>query len=143
MLNFIFNHLFKIVMKKFYLLIIAALLILSSCEENNDFYSESLDGTWILQKAICFCHFGDDFDFNQHKIIINHQKNSLEIQNSNETNFITTSGQYPLGVNGNELSIDKNQKFTFVQNDNSLTLTYVDNPMIADDEIVLEYIRAE
>lgn len=129
-------------MKRLYVLIITALLLVS-CDKNDDSYSGLLDGKWVLQRAICYCYFGDDFNFNGHQIVINQKNNLLQIQNSDETYFINTTGQYLLEVDGNELIVDKKQKYTFVQNNNSLTLSYVDNPMIADDEIVLKYIRAE
>jgi len=117
--------------------------VLFSCEKSNDSSPtpEGLNGTWELQSASCFCFFPDDFDFGAHKIDINSNDGVLTIENSSETSFIAEAGSYDFLVRSGNIVIRNTWEFTFEIKGDTLTLIFVDNPEIADDEISLTYKR--
>jgi len=73
-------------MKKLILVLIAVVFLIS-CTEND----AELFGTWSLNKAICFCSFGDDFEFSAHKLNFKTRKNIVVIENSKDTFFCKSS----------------------------------------------------
>jgi len=133
-------------MKK-YFFVIMIFFAFSSCDEIGDVKLESgpLDGRWVLQRVSCFCFFGDDFDFSVHKLQFNQNSGELIIENSDETSFISTAGTYEISVQGETIIISGNRKleYNYEINEDTLTLTFVDNPDIADDEISLQYQKVE
>jgi len=130
-------------MKKFSLILIAILISFASCTSSDDGEPNAgpLDGKWVLKNAICFCFFGDEFDFGRHRLFIDQANNKMRIENLGDIHFINETGDYSFEIIENELVLDEQRKYTYEQNGNSLTLTYVDNPTLADDEITLEYIK--
>lgn len=115
--------------------------ILFSCEksEDNTATLEELNGTWELQSVNCFCFFPDGFDFSGHKIDFNNDEGTLTIENSAETLFITASGSYNFQVENKMIIIKDTWEFTFEINGDTLVLSNVDDPELADDEITLTY----
>lgn len=101
-----------------------------------DDHDSELDGRWTLTNVSCFCYFGDDPDFSTHKLIF--EGNNLKVENSGEFNFFTNeAGNYT--VQGNLITFNNGQQYTYVVKPGVLELTFVDEPGIADDEIFFAY----
>ena len=128
-------------MKRFLLLV--SILILSSCSSDDEGNpSSELNGSWVLDDVSCFCFFGDDFDFSQHSLDFDVAQRTVAVNNGTDTFFIVVqSGVYDYEANGSQLTINNGSAYIYEVNQDRLTLTFVDNPNIADDEITLFYNR--
>ncbi len=115
--------------------------VVFSCENSDDSTPTPIDlnGKWELQSASCFCFYPEDFDFSAHKIIFENDEGTLTIENSTETFFITGSGSYDFQIQDNKVIINNTWEFTFEIKGDSLIMSFVDNPEIADDEVTLTY----
>lgn len=126
-------------MKKLFLLVFLSLCI-NACEDGDDEVDITLQGEWVLENVVCFCFFGDNFDFSQHKLIVDVSNSSVHVQNSDNTYFIAETGEYNLTMNNSVIWVDGNG-YTYEIADDKLILTYVDEPNIADDERTLIYTK--
>lgn len=119
--------------------------ILSSCEDldDNTPTPSDLSGKWELQSVSCFCFFNEDFDFSQHKINFDNDGSILTLENSEETFFISRAGRYDFQVQNNKIVINDIGEYTFEIKGDTLVLSFVDNPEIADDEVTLTYERID
>ena len=125
-----------------YLLLFAVFISCEKLDEAKQPPSNSeLQGKWELQSASCFCFFEDDFDFGAHKLEFNANETEVSIENSDDTFFVTGAGTYQIIVEGNLISIKENVEYTYKIQGETLTLNFVDNPQIADDEISLIYSK--
>ncbi len=122
------------------LLFLSSLALLSSCVTVNP-QPSGLNGKWYLQEAQCFCFFEDDFDFQSHTLEFDSTANTVKIETPDNSFFVKNEGQYPYGIIDDVLTIDKDRGYTFELNGSTLNLHFIDNPMIADDEITLIYKR--
>lgn len=115
--------------------------ILVSCENSDDSnpIPGELEGKWELQSASCFCFFPEDFDFSGHKIDFDNDEGILTVEHSAETSFITAAGRYDFQFQNNMIVIKDIGQFTYEIMGDSLVMSFVDNPEIADDEITLTY----
>lgn len=130
-------------MKK-HLLILLFWPFINSCDKIEDPIPPSnteLDGKWELQTAACFCFFEDGFDFSAHKLDFNSSEKIVAIENSSETFFVSTTGNYNFTIEKDTISIDSKLQYTYKILDDKLTLIFVDIPKIADDEVTLEYLK--
>jgi hypothetical protein len=126
------------------ILFVLLLTFFISCTDNDDevtVVDTALEGKWALTNASCFCFFGDDFDFSEHKLDFDTKERMLTIENSENTQFIRSSGTYDFTLKKNSITINGNLKYTYVVNGNKLELSFIDNPDIADDEITLFYTK--
>ncbi|MBM1105607.1 hypothetical protein JQC67_05575 [Aurantibacter crassamenti] len=112
-------------------------IALNSCtKDNDDVVHTELEGSWVLANASCFCAFGENPDFSTHEI--NFKGSVLIVQNSGEFQFLKdTAGSY--SVDGNVITLKNGAQYKYVIKDKTLELTFVDNPDIADDELLLTY----
>lgn len=119
------------------------LVVLSSCDEKSEVELDPvpLTGQWELQSASCFCFFEDDFDFGQHKVEFDLENKEITIENSEEANFITGAGTYKIEIDENRFSIKNTLEYSYEIEGSTLTLIYIDDPAIADDEITLTYSK--
>ncbi len=121
------------------------LTVLVSCEKSEEVNqppsTSEIRGKWELQSASCFCFFSDDFDFGAHKLEFNTTVNEVIVENSDDTFFITGSGTYPFVVENDGIIIKGRIEYTYRIEGSILTLIFVDNPQIADDEISLTYLK--
>lgn len=125
-----------------YLLLFIALVSCEKLEEVTQPPSTSeLQGKWQLQSASCFCFFPDDFDFGAHKLDFNTARNEVIVENSDDTFFITGSGTYPVVIENDGIIIKGSIEYAYRIEGSMLTLTFIDNPQIADDEISLAYSK--
>ncbi|NHF58550.1 copper resistance protein NlpE [Flavobacteriaceae bacterium TP-CH-4] len=126
-------------MKRITTLLLAVLLMASCSKGSDDIVNVELEGKWELTNAFCFCFFDPDTDFSVHGISF--EGSMLTVTNSEELRFLGASGTYSYAADGNLITLENGNQYRYVIEDNVLRLTYVDNPDIADDELVLEYIR--
>ncbi len=115
-------------------------LFLASCtKDHDDVINVELEGKWVLTDVSCFCGFGEGYDFSGHKIIF--KASDLSIENSGEYEFLNNaSGSYT--VDGNLITLNNGKQYTYVIEGTTLKLTYVDDPGIADDEVLMVYVRS-
>ena len=125
-------------MKRIAAILVLFIVIASCTKDNDDVINTELEGKWILTNVSCFCGFGENPDFSTHKITF--QGSNLNVENSGENQFLTNAaGSYT--VNGNIITLKGGAQYTYVIKDDTLALTFIDNPEIADDEIFLEYLK--
>lgn len=105
--------------------------------------TSDLDGKWTLQSARCFCFFPDDFDFSVHQLDFDSVANEVRVENSDDTFFVINSGIYPYSVIDDRITVNGTLEYTYRIESNSLILSLVDDPQIADDEISLFYSKQE
>ena len=112
---------------------------MTSCaKDNDDVLSTNLEGKWVLTNVSCFCLFGDNPDFSGHKITF--KDSSVTVENSGQFQFLTNAtGTYT--ENDMVITLGNGQQYTYIIKSNTLELTFVDEPGIADDELFLEYRR--
>ena len=120
--------------------LLVILLAFVNCSSDDDIINPELDQKWVLNNVTCFCFFGDDFDFTTHRLSFNTSEGIVVIENSEENSFIAPAGTYPYSDNGEVIEIDGKQ-FRYEIKGNTLTLNFVDNPNIADDEISYFYTK--
>ncbi|SNY94612.1 hypothetical protein [Flagellimonas pacifica] len=116
------------------------LFVFNSCSSDDDVVDAALNGTWVLNKASCFCGFGEDFDFSGHKLTFDSSEQRVIVENTDDTWFVAESGTYTFINNGSTININ-GRLYTYDIEGNSLNLIFVDNPDIADDEIGLFYTK--
>ncbi|TLF46818.1 hypothetical protein [Maribacter aurantiacus] len=128
-------------MKRFLGLVILVFLI--SCESDNDtiIQDTGLNGEWILQEVSCFCAFDANVDFSETRLIFDTDANTLTVINEGTDRFFKESGEYRYGGQNNILDFTDNTSYQFEIDGNQLTLIYLDNPQIADDEVVYSFRR--
>ena len=130
--------------ERFLMLLIA--LALSSCLKDNELNSSEigvLEGRWQLQQISCYCYF-EDYDFTTNELWVSAKSSVMLSRNQNgqplgiSDNGIVT----PIRVQGNELDdLISNRSYTFEVDANNLSISYIDNPDIADDEISYYFKR--
>jgi len=117
--------------------ILCLFIVIASCsKDNDDVINTELEGKWTLTNVSCFCYFGENPNFSTHKITF--EGSNLNVENSGENQFLTNvAGSYT--VEGNTITLKSGAQYTYVIKNDILSLTFVDNPQIADDEIFLQY----
>ncbi len=126
-------------MKK-YIFALIFLTILSSCDKKSEVVDpESLEGSWELQNASCYCFFPEDFDFGQHKLEFDLTNKELSVENASDVTFITGAGTYKIDIDSNRFRIKNTKEYSYNIEGSTLTLIFIDDPNIADDEISLIY----
>jgi len=120
------------------------IILATSCDSEGTTDDAPLNGTWVLNNALCFCGFEDDFDFSAHQLTFDVDRSKVIVTNSVNTFFITngTSGEFDYTDDGTTLTIGNAQyRYEFGETGNTLVLTFIDNPNVADDELMLFYSR--
>lgn len=117
-------------------ILILSLLFVSCSKDNDDVINVELQGSWTLSDVMCYCAFEPDTDFSTHKITF--EKSNLIVSSSENLQFLS-SGSYT--VNGNRITLHDGTQYKYVIKGNNLELTFVDEPGIADDELLLVYER--
>ena len=121
-------------------LILFLSLTLFSCSKDDD-NEKQLSGSYFLVNVECFCGFDPDINFNDFKLNFVKGKNQLILDNPTEDYFyIADSGTYTYSINGDVITVNS-MSFNYKIEGDSLILTFVDEPQIADDELVLTYKR--
>ena len=130
--------------ERFLVLLIA--LALSSCLKENELNSSKigvLEGRWQLQQISCYCYF-EDYDFTTNELWVSAKSSVMLSRNQNGQPLgISDDGIVtPISVQGNVLDdLNSNRSYTFEVDANNLSISYIDNPDIADDEISYYFKR--
>ncbi|MEM8509175.1 MAG: hypothetical protein AAF717_15185 [Bacteroidota bacterium] len=125
-------------MKKVFFFFI--LIFISCSDDDTELTDNALDGKWVLREVSCFCFFAEDFEFSQHSLAFESEQQQVTIENSIDTFFITgQAGVYPFTATGDIVKINDDREYSYEVSDETLTLRYIDDPDIADDEITLMY----
>ena len=103
-------------------------ILLVSCNPDDEpaIADAALEGEWILTNVACFCGFEPDTDFTLTRLIFEPENNKITV---------IQDGDYSYGGQGDRFGFSDNSVFRFEINGSLLTLTYQDNPRIADDEV--------
>lgn len=118
------------------------LLLSAACSrEDSPLTDVSLKGEWVLQKAECYCFFGEDYDFSGHSLVFGTEPKEVLVVQGDDPYFITPAGTYPYTAQQGLLRL-ADQDYTYEIKGDSLVLTTVDDPRLADDELRLHYRRA-
>lgn len=106
-------------------------------------YDEELRGQWILEDVSCFCYF-EGYDFT---------RNQLWFFPEDELVLTKSTAPYSIGISESNILTavefeskvirekKSGRKYEYTFNGNRLTLTYLDDAQIADDEITYTYIK--
>lgn len=114
-----------------------SLALLTSCSANQPQRIEGLEGQWILQNVSCFCYFGDT-EFSANQLWINHENEQLLSKGPSENSWGISAANEVVGftLKDSILSIEgSDREYRIELKGNQLSLAYLDNPQIADDEI--------
>ncbi|MFH6602640.1 hypothetical protein ACEZ3G_04070 [Maribacter algicola] len=126
-------------MKRITTILLATLFLVSCSDDLDDVINVELEGKWVLTDVLCYCGFGETPDFSGHKITF--EGSSLMVENTGEFEFLNdAAGNYI--VDGNLITLKNGDQYTYTIEGTSLKLTFVDEPGIADDEVLLVYVRS-
>ncbi|MBN10382.1 MAG: hypothetical protein CMC80_02495 [Flavobacteriaceae bacterium] len=107
--------------------------------------SDELSGQYILQNVSCFCFF-EDYDFRNNQLWVFPSKNLIVSKgNVNDGVYISPPNeaeQYNL-INGVLTLADSSKEYVVDFNGDEVALTFIDNPLIADDEITYYFKKGE
>ncbi len=131
-------------MKKI-LIVLLSTIVLSACSKSDNPKMDSeLVGVWMLTNISCFCGFDSETNFNDFTLNFTASQNSVLVQNPREDYFyIANSGTYNYNVADGILKINGSDDFKYSIDGDVLTLTRVDDPQIADDELDLTYKKVQ
>ncbi|QLG45690.1 hypothetical protein [Costertonia aggregata] len=111
-----------------------------SCSKNNDTPDDiSLEGDWVLTNVICFCGFGQDYDFSGNTISFDTRANKITVQNTGEFDFLAEPGTYAYSGSGNQITLNDRSYVFEIEEETTLRLIFADEPLIADDEVTFTY----
>ncbi|MCP4974763.1 MAG: hypothetical protein GY931_01260 [Maribacter sp.] len=126
-------------MKKLISILLMTVLIVSCSNDNKDDSNTTptpLEGKWTLTNASCFCAFGNNPDFSGHKLTF--EGNNMKVENTGEFKFLTNAaGVFTL--QGSLITFKNGEQYNYEIKAGALSLTFVDDPQIADDELFLNY----
>tara|TARA_R110000868_G_scaffold377732_1_gene643097 strand:- start:3069 stop:3464 length:396 start_codon:yes stop_codon:yes gene_type:complete len=130
-------------MKKILLFII--LIGFISCSDNNDesALDSALEGEWVLTDVLCYCAFSENVDFSTHRLVFDTNTNEIVISNNPDRSFFYDAGTYNFISNQDKVLqiVGSDKSYVYEIDGDVLSLTYIDNPMIADDEVTYKYIK--
>ena len=124
-------------MKKF-TVIFSIVLLLFSCskdDEGKELDDVSLEGSWVLTDVICFCGFPQDNDFTQTYLLFDTDENTISVDNRGEYEYFKASGTYSYSGSENRIELEDGRAYRFEIKQEELSLIFIDEPNIADDEI--------
>ncbi|MEP2279534.1 hypothetical protein [Maribacter sp.] len=126
---------------KFQLVAILFLLVISCSDDDRIIEDLALEGDWTLSNVACYCNFEEDVDFSLTTINFDSSKSMVTVTNESEYTFFRENGEHFYGGQVNRINFSDGMVFFFETRGNQLTLTYEDNPDIADDEVVYMFNR--
>lgn len=112
------------------------LILLLTCQKAPLPEEESLQGQWILEDVSCFCFFDNyDFESNQLWIFPNQKQLLSKGHNGNSVGISALNQPVEFDMIANVLHLSNGRKYNVEIQNEKLTLSYIDVPEIADDEI--------
>ncbi|MGB5555761.1 MAG: hypothetical protein WBM83_13980 [Flavobacteriaceae bacterium] len=126
-------------MKRITTILLLFIFMISCSKDADDVINVELEGKWTLAEVYCYCGFTDNTDFSTNKITF--AGSILSVENSGEYQFLSNAaGNYT--VDGNLITFKSGQQYSYVVNGTLLELTFVDDPGIADDELLLVFEKS-
>ncbi len=127
-------------MKRFFLLI---LVLVFSCETSDDqvILDYQVEGEWMLTEISCFCAFDPEIDFTETRLLFDVDTSSVTVINDGNNQLFKESGIYKYGGQNNIISFPDETSYQFEVKGSQLSLIYLDEPNIADDEVAYYFRR--
>lgn len=128
------------------LFLFSLLFVVQMCQNDSiEKTADELNGQYILQNVSCF-YFFKDYDFSVNQLWFFPSKNLL-VSKGNEYDgvYISTPNnpeEYNL-IDGVLSLTDSNKEYVVNFNDDEVTLTFIDDPLIADDEITYYFKKGD
>ena len=128
--------------KAFILLLMIGILACSDDDNSVQFESNPLNGEWILTDVSCFCFFPNPPDFNLTFFNFHTRDNMLTITHFGNSNYFREEGTYSYTVSGDRFTMSDGRSYDYFIQGNTLSIVFVDEPNIADDEILYTLVRS-
>ncbi|MDO6471104.1 hypothetical protein [Maribacter sp. 1_MG-2023] len=126
---------------KLKLVAVLFLLFISCSDDDRIIEDMALEGDWILSNVACYCSFGEDVDFSLTTINFDSRRAMVTVSNESEYIFFRENGEHFYGGQANRINFSDGSVYFFETRGEQLTLTYEDNPDIADDEVTFVFTR--
>ncbi|WP_291962212.1 hypothetical protein [Maribacter sp.] len=126
---------------KFNLVAILLLFFISCSDDDRIIDDLALEGDWVLSNVICFCSFTEDVDFSLTTINFDPRRGMVTVDHESDYEFFRKSGEHFYGGQANRINFSDGAVFFFETQGDQLTLTFEDNPDIADDEVTYIFNR--
>lgn len=123
------------------LLLLCLICISLSCsnDEVGELKDGKLAGEWLLTDVSCFCFFEEDTNFAETRLIFDTNENTVTVQNSGSNTFFKESDTYTYTGEGTRIKFSDGTAYTYNIEGTLLQLDFVDNPDIADDEVLYSF----
>lgn len=132
---------------RFFLLSIFYLI--SMCNNEDDTIvstADELNGQFIMEAVVCECLFHPEYDFSMNQLWFFSDENILISKANPDDGIYITNPNKPtvFEINGDILTLTETNRQFFVNRDeNQLTLSFIDDPLIGDDEITYYFIKGD
>ena len=130
-------------MRKVLILLVSMWLV--SCSNSDDDTAQledgELNGAWTLTDVSCFCGFPDPPEFELTTLTFNIESNEIEVLNEGGFMYFRENGTYSYISEGNRITVEDGRSYDFEVTGNTLSLQFVDEPFLADDEILYSLVR--
>nr|WP_298996910.1 hypothetical protein [uncultured Allomuricauda sp.] len=127
-------------MKKCFLLLLIFWTVSCSDDDSNP-ENATLDGEWTLTNVSCFCGFPDLPEFESTTVLFDVESDEITVSHTGSFEYFRPNGTYSYSVSGSEIRMMDGRSYEFDISENTLFLRFVDEPTIADDEILYTFIR--
>jgi len=132
----------KKLLMRFFLSSLLLVLLFSCTTEDGPFNSDAdLEGEWTLTNVSCFCFFEEGTDFSKVKIVFDIDENRLKVSNTGDVDYFRSVGTYKYVSIDNQIRFSDDAIYIFSINGSVLTLSNLDDPQIADDEVSYSFER--
>ena len=124
----------------------SVLFLLQMCQNDNiTTSSDELSGQYILQNVSCYCFF-EDYDFSVNQLWFFPSKNLLVSKGNESSGVYISSPNEPSEyyLIDDVLTLNQtNREYMVNFNKDEVTLTFIDDPLIADDEITYYFKKGD
>lgn len=126
--------------KPCFLMLFTLLFFSCSQEDVSHFAGDTdLNGAWRLTGVACFCFVGDNIDFGDTALTFDAGRDMVTVAHSGKGTFFQEEGTHMYRGSGYRLLFTDGEAYKYELKENILKLIYVDDPMIADDEVVYTF----
>ncbi|WP_435623661.1 lipocalin family protein [Flagellimonas sp.] len=129
-------------MKRALVLFLTICITACSNEVSVERENNPLNGEWVLTNVSCFCFFPNPPDFNLTFFNFNTRDNTLTVTHFGDSNYFREEGTYSYTISGNRITLTDGRSYDYTIQGNTLSLVFVDEPNIADDEILYSMVRS-
>lgn len=122
--------------------IIGFFLLVFNCAKAPLSEELTLEGQWILQKALCFCNF-ENYDFASNQLWFLDGRLLISKGAADDAVGISSINKAePYAISQDTLTLRSNKRqYRFAITNDVLELHYIDVPGIADDEVSYYFVR--